>query len=444
MQVAADLRPVVSKGLLVEFASAFDRQFTVGGVPSAQRSYRWLHDRIQQATYELIAAADLPDLHLRIGRALLKETSGSQFSERLFEIATHFNRGATLITDEDEKIWVAELNLAAGNKAKASCAYASAVSYLAAGIDLLGSEAWESRYELVYPLHLALAECETRSGNPDRAARLLAQLLERARTKLDKAQPMGLKLEVHWARGELAEAVQDELAGLALCGIELPLHPTEEDVVAARNRVRRLLGNRPIEAIVDLPLMTDPEKQVALQGLQASYFTDSNLYFLRAASMVALSLEHGNCDDSAFWYSGYSLALAGRFGDYQDAHRFALVAYTLMEQRHLLGHKARIHFILAGLSFWTEPVDDVVAQFKVAFQAGMEVGDLATAGFSGCLILHEHARSGRSACGDLRNVGVSPRVRPENPRPRSVGQFDLSAAVDQELAGTNQGLCNIR
>ena len=57
--------------------------------------------------------------------------------ESIFEIVNQLNRGAALITSQDERERLAELNLIAGKRAKSSTAYHSALNYLTAGAALL-------------------------------------------------------------------------------------------------------------------------------------------------------------------------------------------------------------------------------------------------------------------------------------------------------------------
>jgi predicted ATPase len=88
--------------------------------------------------------------HLRIGRALLASLTADGLAEHLFDVANQLNRGAALLTDHDEKVRVAAINLRAGRKAKASAAYASAREYFAAGMALLDERDWSSQYELTF------------------------------------------------------------------------------------------------------------------------------------------------------------------------------------------------------------------------------------------------------------------------------------------------------
>ena len=95
--------------------------------------YAFVHDRVQEAAYGLIPESERPAIHLRIGRLLAGQTPAEKLKDRIFEIVNQLNRGAGLITAREERERVAELNLIAGERAKTSTAYASALTYFGAG-----------------------------------------------------------------------------------------------------------------------------------------------------------------------------------------------------------------------------------------------------------------------------------------------------------------------
>src|SRR5258707_13285881 len=114
----------------------------------SERSYTFLHDRVQEAAYSLIPEEARAETHLRIGRLLATRIAPEEREDAIFEIVNQLNRGAPLMTSQGEREQLAELNLAAGKRAKASTAYPSALTYLAAGAVLLPEDAWEHRQEL--------------------------------------------------------------------------------------------------------------------------------------------------------------------------------------------------------------------------------------------------------------------------------------------------------
>ena len=99
------------------------------------------------------------------------------------------------------------------------------------------------------------------------------------------------------------------LTCLRLFGIDIPAHPTWEQVQAEYETVWQTLDGRPIESLIDLPLMTDPELQAAMRMLSvllaAAYFTDFHLFCLHLCRMVNISMQHGTSGASAQGY-GYS------------------------------------------------------------------------------------------------------------------------------------------
>ena len=136
-------------------------------------AYRFLHDRVQEAAYSLIPEAARAAAHLHIGRLLLARTPPENREEAIFEIVNQLNRGGLLITSPDEREQLAKLNLLAGKRAKASAAYASALTYFVAGANLLSEHRWECQHELTFALELGRAECEFLTGEPASRGRAL-------------------------------------------------------------------------------------------------------------------------------------------------------------------------------------------------------------------------------------------------------------------------------
>src|SRR3954453_10372670 len=112
-------------------------------------TYRFVHDRVQEAAYRLIPEQLRGEAHLRIGRLLAANTP-SEKPEAIFDVVNQLNRGASLMTSMQERERLAGLNLLAGERAKASTAYVSALNYLNAGAALLAEDCWLGRRGLPF------------------------------------------------------------------------------------------------------------------------------------------------------------------------------------------------------------------------------------------------------------------------------------------------------
>jgi PAS domain S-box-containing protein len=366
--------------------SALQEAVRAGLVLREDRTYRFLHDRIQQAAYSLIPDEQRADLHLRIGRALLASMTGDDLTEHLFDVANQFNRGAPRPIDRDEKLQVAAVDLRAGRKAKAAAAFESACAYLASGIALLDEGDWSSQYELMFRLRLELAECKFLAGNFDTTEQLITELLPRGASKVDQAAVYHLKILLHTVKSENAQAVASALTGLRLFGIDIPAHPTWEQVQAEHEAVWQLLNGRPIESLVDLPLMTNPEQQAAMEVLSTLlghvYFTEFHLFCLLVCRMVNISMQQGMCGASAHAFGHWGIVLGPVFHRYQEGYRSAKLACELVEKHAFIAYRAKAYRSMGIAALWTQPITAALDFNRAAVRAASETGDLTYACYS--------------------------------------------------------------
>ncbi|MGF6652245.1 putative ATPase [Paraburkholderia youngii] len=350
-------------------------------------TYRFAHDRVQEAAYSLIAEARRGEMHLRIGRLLAEHTTTGNRDEAIFEIVNHLNRAIPLITSRAELDQLAGFNLIAGKRAKASTAYASALTYLVAGVALVGDDGWARLRELIFALELQRAECQFLTGALAAADERLTELAARARDPVEAARVACLRVDLHVTRDQSGRAVAVGLEYLRRLGIEWSPHPTDEDARREYQRIWATLGNRPLEALIDLPLMSDPASLATVDVLAtlavAALYTNPNLLCLVTCRMVNLSLERGNADASPYAYACLGAIGGPRFGDYETGYRFGRLGYELVEQRGLKRFQARTYMTFGGMTLpWKQPVRAGRELLRRAFEVANRSGDLNYAAYS--------------------------------------------------------------
>jgi predicted ATPase/signal transduction histidine kinase len=359
-----------------------------GLVFRSESAYRFLHDRVQEAAYSLIPKEQRAQAHLRIGMLLAEHTPAEKREEAIFEIVNQLNRGSHLITSSDERERVAELNLLAGRRAKLSTAYDAALKYLRAGNVLLTDETWERNYELIFAIEYLICECEVLTGQLGPAEQRMARLAERARNPHDFCVVTRLRLTLYTALDRSDRAVDVFLEWLRQRdGTVWPNHPAREDVMREYDRIWALLGDRSIESLIDLPLITDPEVldtlDVFTEIVTPALLFDQHMSSLVVCRMVNISLEHGNCDGSCFCYVWLAMFAGPRFGNYKDGFRFAQLGYDLVEKRGLVRYQARTYMnIGCTVMPWREHVGNGRQLIRRAFDAAYRVGDLTFASYS--------------------------------------------------------------
>jgi PAS domain S-box-containing protein len=349
-------------------------------------SYAFLHDRVQEAAYALIPDGERAAAHLRIGRVLASRAAAEEIEEKIFEIVNQLDRGAALIHSRPERERAAELNLIAGKRAKTSTAYASALSYLAAGRALLAEDSWERQYELTFAIEYHRAECELLTADLAAAEERLTMLSGRAGNLVDIAAVACLRLTLYTTLDRSDLGVEVCLGYLRRDGVDWSAHPTKDEVRQEYDRIWREVGSRAIEELVDLPLMRESEYRATLDVLTEvvtpALFTDENLLSLVICRMVNLSLAHGNSDGSCFAYVWFGMILGPHFGDYRAGFRFGKLGYDLVEKRGLHRYQARASMSFGNLVMpWTRHVQTGRDLVRRAFEAANRIGDLTFAAY---------------------------------------------------------------
>ncbi|MEA2963180.1 MAG: hypothetical protein QOI46_3278, partial [Alphaproteobacteria bacterium] len=358
-----------------------------GLVLRSDSTYTFLHDRIQEAAYALVPEGERAMAHLRIGRVLAAVTPADALEETIFAIVNQFDRGAALIEARGERERVAQLNLMAGQRAKAATAYDAALRSFTAGRALLGEVGWERHYRLTFDLELHWAECEYLIGELASAEERLAKLAIRAETAVDAAAVACVRINLYTTLDQSDSAVRVGLEYLRRVDGPWPLHATAEDVRRAYDRLWQQLGSRSIEALLDLPPIRDPDRRAIMDVLTVltspAFFTESNLFRLVVSRMATLSLEFGNSDGSCLGYEWLGGVLGTYFGEYEAGLRFGRLGLDLVEKRGLGRFRARVYLVFAvHVAHWTQPLQTSRAYLRRAFQAALDAGDLSYAAYS--------------------------------------------------------------
>jgi PAS domain S-box-containing protein len=354
-----------------------------GIIERQAQSYRFIHDRVQEAAYSLIPRENLAEYHLSIGRLMLSQTPPEQRKEMIFEIVSQLNHGATRL-DVEEREQLAELNLSAARRAKESTAYASALSYLIVGTNLLPEDSWQRQPELSFAFELNRAECEFLTGALTDAEQRLDALSVRAESAVARSSVACLRIDLYSSMAKTHRAIGVGLDCLHHFGIHFSSHATDEQARYEYERICSLLESRTDEQLVWQPLMTDPVSLATLDVLTKivppAMFTDINLASLIICQSVDLSLKRGNRDGSSFAYVMLGMMAGTRHGDYQAALRFGQVGYDLVEQRGLKRFQARTYMNFGNvILIWTRHVNVARDLVRRAFEAADMTSDVTYA-----------------------------------------------------------------
>ena len=351
-----------------------------------ENSYRFAHDRVHEAAYALIPTERRAAVHLRIGRMLVKYTPPGKLDEAIFEIVNQLNRALSLVTAPEERKQLAEFNLLAGKRAQASSAYVSALKYLTTGAALLTEDSWQQHRELCFTMELARAHCEFASGRVAEAEGRLRTLSLRAVTTEEHVSVACLQVDLYQGIDRSDEAVAVGLRALQHLHVEIPMRPTEIDARRAYDDVWARLGDRVIEDLIDLPLMSDPDSLAAVDllirvAIPGHYFDSWHLFAVAVCTAVSLGLERGHSDSSCIAYAQLGM-LATHLGRFDAGYRFGRLGCELVERPGLQRFQARTFETFGFGVPWTQHVRKGREFLIRGFDLANRIGEISYAGYA--------------------------------------------------------------
>lgn len=361
---------------------------------SINLSYKFQHDRVQQAAYALINPSRKQALHLSIGRRMKRHSTKKDIEEKLIDIVSHLNAGLELIEDPLEYQELAYLNLEVGVKAKQSSAYDFALRFLRVGHEILSDDAWEDDYVLKLALCEEIQQCKYLTGDYAAADTWTAEMLKHARTPLAKAEILSARTRQYATIGRMGESIQAAIEGLSLLGVDLLEAPDSDAIAEEIAQVKVNLRDRSIPSLIDAPKLSDPEVQVAIRLLMeifpAAFLSGSgNLFPYLVLKSVNLSLRYGNGPESAFAYVAYGMLLCGSLDNPSLGFEYGKLALAMNERFDDITLKSRIIYVYTMfIHHWNNSWSSMTPWFLKGIEAGYQSGDLLYLAYSAqdCII----------------------------------------------------------
>ena len=343
--------------------------------------YRFVHDRVQQAAYSLIADSELEQLHLQIGRQLWHSLPPDEVESRIFEISNHLNQARDLIDTQTERTRLAGLDFKAGIRARESAAFASAQEYYDIGLQLLPDNAWEGEYELCLALHTAAADCANILGHKRRMLELVSAIDRHATALLDRVQAYEIQIQSQVANNEFHGALNTALGTLQQLGIRIPARPSGAQLLRAVAKTQWLLRRLPAERVLQLQAMNNPQLEAAMPILASMFgaikFSSSELRPLVMARQVELTLKQGLTPSSALAFAGYGGVLCGQFNQIEQGYRLGQLALEL-DRRQVapLTHHRTLYLFDSYIRHYREPLRNCMESLLNAHQLALDAGDM--------------------------------------------------------------------
>lgn len=345
-------------------------------ISSSRISYRFLHDRVQQALYDLIPDSEKKATHLKLGQLLLNNTTLEERKDQIFTLVKQLNFAIDLLHNQAQKDEVTQLNLSAAKRAKSATAYAVAANYLNVGLQILNpprptgstlESSWIRNYALTIELYVEAVETEYLNTNFDRSHFLTEVVLHEAKTLLEKVQVYAVKIKCYFSQNQMQTAIDTGLKVLEMLECSLGHEPPSSELI--------------VEDLANLPEMTDASQLAALQILDAvgisAFVTNPALYGTITFTKVNLCIKYGNSSLAAMAYADYAILLSGLMGEIDAGYRYGELALQLLDKFHAKEVRCKVLNVFnTHIRHWKEPLRKTLEPLSAAVQNGIETGDL--------------------------------------------------------------------
>lgn len=386
------LQPAIHRQFIVCLEREPD---SVTEAPAQERSFRFVHDRLQEAANTLLDPSVSERLHWHAGLHWVGHPDPAIRERYVFEAAGHLNKGsgqARLPEDHDRLI---HANARAGKKAKAATAFEAAGEYLHAAAARLREEHWERDFENCFDWMIDLLECEYMNGWTSATDAAFDALLQRARTPYERTRVQTLAINRLLHTERLAEGISLGLQCLRDLNVHVSAKPGKAmllaELVATKEQWRRKA-----DRLASQPPVTDPVMKMALQVMTmlsgAAFVYNKPLFRALTFKCIRLSLRYGHFPYSAAVLGSFSGILNHALGDRrlaQAALRESLKLAAIYNQPSLL---CRAYLTLGVMFFIMEDEHkDFNASFLKSVQYGLEAGDMLFTGHAvvmRCINLH--------------------------------------------------------
>ncbi|MEH2332979.1 trifunctional serine/threonine-protein kinase/ATP-binding protein/sensor histidine kinase [Nostoc sp.] len=390
---AIDLWEALQAGLILPLSDTYkipqllnQSELAIYCDTAVEVDYKFLHDRVQQAAYSLIPTDQQQQVHLKVGKLLLHNTEKAQLEEHIFDIVNHLNAGSSLIVEPAERYELAELNLKAGQRAKSSSAFVTALNLLKTGVSYLPENSWQDNYLLTLTLYLQVGEAKFLNGKYEKALLIFEQTFSQVKTTLDMCRVNEYRIMCYRMENDLNSAYKIGLNTLELLGLKFTAYPDDAYLLEKLNHTKEVIGDRSTFSLAELPKMQDEEKLMAQRILKEvwpiAYFLGSKALHITSMNITQLSVQYGNSPISVFGYMLYAFNLVFQYGEVDSGYEFGELSLRLHEVLRTKELEANILNMWGGLvCHYKDHISESKPYLLKGFNSGLETGSYQWSGY---------------------------------------------------------------
>lgn len=406
-------------------------------------TYKFIHDRVQQAAYQSIPENEKALIHLDIAHIIVEKNPEAAKQERLFEVVDHFNHALHLLQGQERQV-VAKLNYLAGIQAKTANAYKPMLNYLTTALKLIDVNTWNTDYQFAFEINRDYLLALFLLNQTVEAESLVQNLLMKAKSNLDKAEIYRIQI-MNAVELENRDKVLDlSQQALRLFDIHLVLKPNPLQMMAklllTRWKMRKFLTGDFAEKI---PIITAPEITIKFTLLAEAWFTlyekstESFVYTVLLA--MELLLQHGRSKNAGLWLVGYAVVYLNVYKDAKTAIRYCDIAEKYFSEAPDAYYSSSSHLLMAAfVNHWSHPLSTSRKLIEQSYQEARESGNVVTSLFCLCSLSFTLAAEAKSINRPIEAMELASKMAATRNSVDMSATFELLALLYLNLKEDNK------
>jgi len=352
---------------------------------TGEDSYRFAHDQIQMAAFNLIPPDQRNSFGAEIGDILLNKLDPDTLEKALFQVVALKNLDVLKIR-EGERRDLARLNRLASVKAFDNAAFDTAVIYSKEARELMGPKAWECDNDTMVELCSKEAQARFITGDIKTMEMLIREVMSKEIPIKKKFLAIEVKIRAAQGSGRFDEAINTCFEVLKQLGFQTRANKPASTFAIWKeyHKTNRMINGLSAEEIAELPELKDETVvmgQRLLEFLQlCTLQAQPTLKPLITFMGVQTSVKYGINDSTISFLNSFGAMLCGTFGQFQRGREIAKAVGLILKKPNMKHKKSRGIFGQEIIKLWGSPLQASLQPLLEGYQMGLKVGDMEAAG----------------------------------------------------------------
>uniref|UniRef100_A0A7S2Y9V2 Orc1-like AAA ATPase domain-containing protein n=1 Tax=Entomoneis paludosa TaxID=265537 RepID=A0A7S2Y9V2_9STRA len=364
----------------------------VGGSDNTKRKYKWIHDTIQEAALMLTPLAERNSYQRQVGEILAQFLKPKELESVIFVVAQLVSHAPDEVKDPKKRLWFANFNLRASQRAAKVAAFANAKRFAFKGIAFLPKDKWQSCTSLTRNLYMNLIQSLRICGEIPEMEKycsvfLSAQKDEPIEVRLGAYQNLLTGIFYADPKGRGSEAIEIGFKALKELGCKFPkggmgiVFNTLKGVGFLKKVKKKIMAAASDSKSLNLTMMKTPKDKLESTKLMYAlmdilYLTKDSRFPLVIIKYIEYTVEYGIAPHAPSVFGLACALMTGVLNDLEGGAVYAKFALQIMDQvkyRPINTGTMMMSYSL-GLA-WTTPVSDVAKQMVLSYDMGLRTGE---------------------------------------------------------------------